>query len=79
VVEGKSNEKNVLLFDLGGGTFDVSLLTIEGGTFEVKATAGTNERTKHMSCKVQLNFHIVVEGFEGDWLLPQENRTFVAS
>jgi L1 cell adhesion molecule like protein len=31
---------NVLIFDLGGGTFDVSLLTIEDGIFEVKATAG---------------------------------------
>jgi len=36
-VEG---ERNVLIFDLGGGTFDVSLLTIEEGIFEVKATAG---------------------------------------
>lgn len=36
---GKS-EKNVLIFDLGGGTFDVSLLTIEEGIFEVKSTAG---------------------------------------
>jgi L1 cell adhesion molecule like protein len=33
-------EKNVLIFDLGGGTFDVSLLSIEDGMFEVKATAG---------------------------------------
>ncbi|CAN6565593.1 unnamed protein product [Malus baccata var. baccata] len=33
-------EKNVLIFDLGGGTFDVSLLTGEDGIFEVKATAG---------------------------------------
>ncbi|KAI8575321.1 hypothetical protein K450DRAFT_194363 [Umbelopsis ramanniana AG] len=33
-------EKNVLIFDLGGGTFDVSLLTISGGVFAVKATAG---------------------------------------
>ncbi|AOA64537.1 ATPase involved in protein folding [Komagataella phaffii CBS 7435] len=33
-------EKNVLIFDLGGGTFDVSLLSIEDGIFEVKATAG---------------------------------------
>ncbi|CAK9136226.1 unnamed protein product [Ilex paraguariensis] len=33
-------EKNVLIFYLGGGTFDVSLLTIEEGIFEVKATAG---------------------------------------
>eukprot|EP00457_Paulinella_chromatophora_P003388 gb/GEZN01003395.1/.p1 GENE.gb/GEZN01003395.1/~~gb/GEZN01003395.1/.p1 ORF type:complete len:653 (+),score=146.28 gb/GEZN01003395.1/:127-2085(+) len=35
-------ERNVLIFDLGGGTFDVSLLTIDGGVFEVKATAGNN-------------------------------------
>ncbi len=34
------DEKNILIFDLGGGTFDVSLLTIEEGIFEVKATAG---------------------------------------
>merc|ERR1719450_309857 len=33
-------ERNVLIFDLGGGTFDVSLLTIEECIFEVKATAG---------------------------------------
>src|SRR5256885_14522271 len=33
-------ERNVLIFDLGGGTFDVSLLTIEEGIFQVKATAG---------------------------------------
>jgi molecular chaperone DnaK (HSP70) len=33
-------ERNVLIFDLGGGTFDVSLLTIEEGIFEAKATAG---------------------------------------
>ena len=37
---GSSTEKNVLIFDLGGGTFDISLLTIEDGIFEVKATAG---------------------------------------
>ncbi|KAI8917022.1 hsp71-like protein [Powellomyces hirtus] len=35
-----AKEQNVLIFDLGGGTFDVSLLTIEDGVFEVKATAG---------------------------------------
>lgn len=35
-----TKEKNVLIFDLGGGTFDVSILTIEEGIFEVKATAG---------------------------------------
>ena len=37
--KGKSSERNVLIFDLGGGTFDVSILTIEDGIFEVKSTA----------------------------------------
>merc|ERR1712110_1189243 len=35
-----AGETNVLIFDLGGGTFDLSLLTIDDGIFEVKATAG---------------------------------------
>merc|ERR1711955_102849 len=35
-----SVEKNVLIFDLGGGTFDVSILSIDDGIFEVKATHG---------------------------------------
>merc|ERR1719484_342031 len=39
-LDKKGDERNVLIFDLGGGTFDVSLLTIEEGIFEVKATAG---------------------------------------
>jgi L1 cell adhesion molecule like protein len=39
-LDKKGVEKTVLIFDLGGGTFDVSLLTIEEGIFEVKATAG---------------------------------------
>ena len=38
---GKSDkERNVLIYELGGGTFDVSLLHIQGGVFTVKATAG---------------------------------------
>nr|ASS36960.1 heat shock protein 70 [Mugilogobius chulae] len=36
----RSGERNVLIFDLGGGTFDVSILSIDDGIFEVKATAG---------------------------------------
>ena len=36
----KKGEQNILIFDLGGGTFDVSLLTIDEGVFEVKATSG---------------------------------------
>ena len=39
-LDKKEEEKNVLIFDLGGGTFDVSLLSIDDGIFEVKATAG---------------------------------------
>merc|ERR1711887_428891 len=35
-----AGERNVLIYDMGGGTFDVSVLTIEDGIFEVKATAG---------------------------------------
>jgi len=38
--KSSDKESNVLIFDLGGGTFDVSVLTIEGGIFEVKSTAG---------------------------------------
>jgi len=36
----KKGEKNILVFDLGGGTFDVSILTIDDGVFEVVATNG---------------------------------------
>ena len=39
-LDKKQGEKNVIVFDLGGGTFDVSLLTIDKGVFEVIATAG---------------------------------------
>jgi len=38
--KGQAKESNVLIFDLGGGTFDVSILSIDDGIFEVKATAG---------------------------------------
>lgn len=36
----KDKELTVLVFDLGGGTFDVSILTIEGGVFEAVSTSG---------------------------------------
>ncbi|OTF80385.1 Group 28 mite allergen-like protein (Heat shock protein 70), partial [Euroglyphus maynei] len=39
-LDKKGGEKNVLIFDLGGGTFDVSILSIDNGVFEVKSTAG---------------------------------------
>merc|ERR1711939_692945 len=37
---GSKKEQNILIFDLGGGTFDVSLLSLDNGLFEVMATAG---------------------------------------
>ena len=39
-LDKRDGEKNILVFDLGGGTFDVSLLTIDNGVFEVVATNG---------------------------------------
>jgi len=39
-LDKKEGEKNILVFDLGGGTFDVSLLTIDNGVFEVLSTNG---------------------------------------
>ncbi|CCD63548.1 Endoplasmic reticulum chaperone BiP homolog [Caenorhabditis elegans] len=39
-LDKKDGERNILVFDLGGGTFDVSLLTIDSGVFEVLATNG---------------------------------------
>uniref|UniRef100_UPI00358FFA94 endoplasmic reticulum chaperone BiP-like n=1 Tax=Myxine glutinosa TaxID=7769 RepID=UPI00358FFA94 len=39
-LDKREGEKNILVFDLGGGTFDVSLLTIDNGVFEVVATNG---------------------------------------
>ena len=60
-------EKNVLIFDLGGGTFDVSILTIdEGSIFEVKSTAGDthlggedfdNRMVNHFVAEFRRKFH----------------------
>ncbi len=41
-IDKKDKEQTVLVFDLGGGTFDVSILSLADGTFEVIATAGNN-------------------------------------
>ena len=43
--------RNVLIFDLGGGTFDVSLLLIEEGIFEVKATGGCLPPCRRRLCR----------------------------
>jgi len=39
-LEKKFTEKNIIVFDLGGGTFDVSILTMDYGVFEVISTSG---------------------------------------
>jgi heat shock protein 1/8 len=44
-----AGERNVLIFDLGGGTFDVSLLTLDDGVFEVRATAGNGHLGKQIA------------------------------
>lgn len=39
-LDKKGEEKNILVFDLGGGTFDVSVLALDNGVFEVLSTSG---------------------------------------
>jgi molecular chaperone DnaK (HSP70) len=39
-LDKQDREENILVFDLGGGTFDVTLLSIDNGVFEVLATSG---------------------------------------
>jgi L1 cell adhesion molecule like protein len=78
------SERNVLIFDLGGGTFDVSILTIEDGIFEVKSTAGDthlggedfdNRMVNHFAPETQPRFvHQKDESPKvGSWLLPMSS------
>ena len=61
---GVKGERHVLIFDLGGGTFDVSLLSIDEGIFEVKATAGDTHLggedfdNRLVNFFVQVSFHL---------------------
>ena len=56
----KKGEKNILVFDLGGGTFDVSILTIDNGVFEVVSTNGDTHLGGESSC-VKTPFQIGVK------------------
>ena len=56
-MDKKGGEKNILVFDLGGGTFDVSILTIDNGVFEVLATNGDT----HLGGKLLAGYHVALE------------------
>jgi len=56
----ESSEKNTIIFDLGGGTFDVSLLNIDSGVFEVKAVSG-NTRLGGEDFDSRLVDHFIAE------------------
>ena len=55
-MDKKKSEQNILVFDLGGGTFDVSLLSIDNGVFEVIATNGDTHLGKIISTLMMMGF-----------------------
>lgn len=57
-LEQDCEERNVLIFDLGGGTFDVSVLTLDDGLFEVKATIGNTHLGGEDFDNILLNYFI---------------------
>ena len=62
-IQGEMGERNVLIFDLGGGTLDVSLLAIENGVFEVKAIAGNTHLGGEDFDNRLIDYFVRVSGF----------------
>jgi molecular chaperone DnaK (HSP70) len=63
-LDKKGGEKNILVFDLGGGTFDVSILTIDNGVFEVLATNGDTHLGGNFSSDVIAVVYLMLS----DWV-----------
>ncbi len=61
---GKERDCNLIVFDLGGGTFDVSLVSMHGGVFEVVATCGDNQLGGEDFDRAILDF--LLEKFESE-------------
>src|SRR5699024_12062091 len=57
-IDKEDEDQTILVYDLGGGTFDVSILDIGDGTFEVISTAGDNRSEEHTS-ELQSRFDLV--------------------
>lgn len=55
-LDKQDREENILVFDLGGGTFDVTLLSIDNGVFEVRATSGNTHLGGEVSCYIYRAF-----------------------
>ena len=73
-LDKRDGEKNVLVFDLGGGTFDVSLLTIDNGVFEVVSTNGdTHLGGEDFDNRVVDYFINLYKKKKGQWTYFNEN------
>src|SRR3546814_5983612 len=54
----RADGKTIAVFDLGGGTFDISILEISGGVFEVKATNRSEEHTSELQSLMRISYAV---------------------